>query len=308
MMIVHQPAPKFMLRQLQILTALPPLRSRRAHKIRGNITVVMLCATSRRSQTSRARASSATTPRLPDAGLRNPPAGQTRDLPVPAQRASTHARVCDHAGSGGARNNAPVHVAFRDSDHVGARDYLAFAAQWLAYALPYRRFAIILADANARLGADAVCYSFIVVNLHHLLFAGFYRRTKQQVLALLGRAVSLGAVRHMETANRAAWVAWLFSAYLRAAPLPCGVMAEALSEIHGKDVLGEGGLIMEQSHYHKHRYKRASSKGKSRDLWGQRTFIAVCIFVFAKLAVTGVDWDLGWHSAWGLSFLANWGV
>ena len=55
----------------------------------------------RRSQTSRVRASSATTPRLPDAGLRNPPAGQTRDLPVPAQRASTHARVFDHAGSGG---------------------------------------------------------------------------------------------------------------------------------------------------------------------------------------------------------------
>jgi hypothetical protein len=80
----------------------------------------------------------------------------------------------------GARNNAPVHVAFRDSDHVGARDYLAFAAQWLAYALPYRRFAVILADANARLGADAVCYSFIVVNLHHLLFAGFYRRTRIQ--------------------------------------------------------------------------------------------------------------------------------
>jgi hypothetical protein len=33
---------------------------------------------------------------------------------------------------------------------------------------------------NARLGADAVCYSFIVVNLHHLLFAGFYRRTRNQ--------------------------------------------------------------------------------------------------------------------------------
>ena len=64
--------------------------------------------------------------------------------------------------------------------HVGARDYLAFAAQWLAYALPYRRFAVILADANARLGADAVCYSFIVVNLHHLHFAGFYRRTRIQ--------------------------------------------------------------------------------------------------------------------------------
>src|SRR5450759_702837 len=63
---------------------------------------------------------------------------------------------------------------------VGARDYLAFAAQWLAYALTYRRFAVILADANARLGADAVCYSFIVVTLDHLLFAGVYRRTKNQ--------------------------------------------------------------------------------------------------------------------------------
>src|SRR4051812_523878 len=54
-----------------------------------------------RSQTSRVRASSASTPRLPDADPRDSSAGQTRDLPVPAQRASTHARVLDHAGSGG---------------------------------------------------------------------------------------------------------------------------------------------------------------------------------------------------------------
>ena len=53
-----------------------------------------------------------------------------------------------------------------------------FAAQWLAYALPYRRFAGTLAGADARLGADADRYSFIVVDLHHLLLAGFYRRTK----------------------------------------------------------------------------------------------------------------------------------
>ena len=43
--------------------------------------------------------------------------------------------------------------------------------------LPCRRFAVILADANARLGANADCYSFIAVDFHHLLFAGFYRRT-----------------------------------------------------------------------------------------------------------------------------------
>ena len=60
-----------------------------------------------------------------------------------------------------------------NSDHVGTRDYQAFAAQWLAYALPCRRFADTLADANARLGADVDRYSFTVVDLHHLLLAGF---------------------------------------------------------------------------------------------------------------------------------------
>src|ERR1039458_1273557 len=40
-MMVHQPVPKFMLRQLQMLTALPPLRRHRAHKIRGNITITV---------------------------------------------------------------------------------------------------------------------------------------------------------------------------------------------------------------------------------------------------------------------------
>src|SRR5208337_5270331 len=76
-------------------------------------------------------------------------------------------------GWAAARTNAPVHVAFRDSDHVGARYFQAFAAQWLAYALPYRRFDTALADCVARLGADAVCYSFIVADFHHLLLAGF---------------------------------------------------------------------------------------------------------------------------------------
>jgi hypothetical protein len=45
-------------------------------------------------------------------------------------------------------------------------------AQWLAYAIPYRRFAAALTDVNARLGADVVRYSFIVMDFHHLLLAG----------------------------------------------------------------------------------------------------------------------------------------
>src|SRR5262245_15914228 len=65
----------------------------------------------------------------------------------------------------------PKRVAFRARNSVGTRG-LAFAAQWLAYALLYRRFVGILTDANARLGADVDRYSFIVVDLHHLLPAG----------------------------------------------------------------------------------------------------------------------------------------
>ena len=61
----------------------------------------------------------------------------------------------------------PKRVAFRARNSVGARG-LAFAAPWLAYALPYRRFVGVLTDANARLGADVDRYTFIVVDLHPL--------------------------------------------------------------------------------------------------------------------------------------------
>jgi hypothetical protein len=74
-------------------------------------------------------------------------------------------------GRAGARSSAPVRVAFRFEQSVGTRDQTIFAAQWLAYVLPYRRFADVLAHAHARLGADVVCYSFIAVDLHHLLLA-----------------------------------------------------------------------------------------------------------------------------------------
>ena len=75
-------------------------------------------------------------------------------------------------GLAGARNDAPASVAFRGVNNVGTRVYNAFAAQWLAYTLPYRRFAVILAEDCARIGGDVGCYSFIAVDLHHILLAG----------------------------------------------------------------------------------------------------------------------------------------
>jgi hypothetical protein len=70
------------------------------------------------------------------------------------------------------RADAPEHVAFRLANGVGTRNFCIFTAQWLAYALPCRRFAAVLADDDARLGADVDRYSFTVMDFHHLLLAG----------------------------------------------------------------------------------------------------------------------------------------
>ena len=62
-------------------------------------------------------------------------------------------------------------IAFRVVDRVGTQDIPNYAAQWLAYAHPCRRFACILAVADARLGAVAGHYSFNVADFHRLLLA-----------------------------------------------------------------------------------------------------------------------------------------
>jgi len=63
-------------------------------------------------------------------------------------------------------------IAFRVTYRVGTPFNFTFAAQWLAYTLPCRRFADILADACARLGVNAGRYSFIATDFHRLLLAG----------------------------------------------------------------------------------------------------------------------------------------
>jgi hypothetical protein len=75
-------------------------------------------------------------------------------------------------GRAAARAIASVRVAFRTFEHVGTQVAQVFAAQWLAYVLPYRRFADTLASASARLGAGADRYSFTVGDFHLLLLAG----------------------------------------------------------------------------------------------------------------------------------------
>ena len=80
-------------------------------------------------------------------------------------------------GPAGARNDAPASFAFRGVNNVGTRVYNAFAAQWPAYTLPHRRFADVLTDACARIRGYVDSYSFIALDFHHILLAGFSRRT-----------------------------------------------------------------------------------------------------------------------------------
>ena len=98
--------------------------------------------------------------------------GRTRDLPVPEQGASAHARVSDHAGPSGHSRRAPVRVAFHDLKRVGTQEPTSFAAQWLAVRSP--------ADASpspSRVpthgsGPRWFRYAFLAVDSHHLLLAG----------------------------------------------------------------------------------------------------------------------------------------
>src|SRR4051812_27234845 len=86
-------------------------------------------------------------------------------------------------GRAGARAIASIRVAFRAFEHVGTQVAQVFAAQWLAYVLPYRRFADTLASANARLRAGADRYSFTVVDFHLLLLAGLPGAPKVLIFA-----------------------------------------------------------------------------------------------------------------------------
>src|SRR6266481_297273 len=97
-------------------------------------------------------------------------------------------------------------MAFHIRNCVGTRDDRSFAVQWLACALPCRRFAGALAGVCARLGADVDRYSFTVRDLHPLLLAGLpahsenlhrkrlMHRSKQRLYSItsLARASSIG--------------------------------------------------------------------------------------------------------------------
>ena len=69
------------------------------------------------------------------------------------------------------RDRETGRIAFCRTESIGAPK-LIFAAQWLAYALLYRRFDATLAGADARLEAGVDRYSLTVMDFHLLLLVG----------------------------------------------------------------------------------------------------------------------------------------
>ena len=103
-----------------------------------------------RSLTSHARASPASAPRLPDADQRRRTALAGHEISRFPHKERLHMPGSQTApGRAGARNSAPVHIAFHNEYSVGARFSLTFAAQWLACALPCQRFVVIFANVGA---------------------------------------------------------------------------------------------------------------------------------------------------------------
>ena len=129
-----------------------------------------------RSPTPHVCASSATAPRLPRCGLAgNAPVVGRGGLPVPAHGACVHAQVLSRRRVAQVLALAAYRNAMRPSTTQTASapgiSFLSRLNGWPARSL-CRRFAEILTDACARPGADVVRYSFIAVDLHHLLLAG----------------------------------------------------------------------------------------------------------------------------------------
>lgn len=141
-------------------------------------------------------------------------------------------------------------------------------------------------------------------SIEYRLFAELCR--KQQALAPLGWSLPITAVRGVATtdrprADRAAWVAWLFAAESRSAPLPRGDLAHAAQGAPRGQVLTE--LITEQREYHEARSVMAERAGHTLERYGEVLFLLVVFCVLLKLGLTGFPHAHGWAVIFG--FLAT---
>ncbi|HEX3970699.1 MAG TPA: hypothetical protein VHX19_05225 [Stellaceae bacterium] len=115
---------------------------------------------------------------------------------------------------------------------------------------------------------------------------------KQQALALLGWSLPLSTLDTLApsapaegttAAKSPTWVAWLFQAYVRAAPMAAGrYSGEALGAVRDR-VLAD--LIQDQLHYHADRERQYRRAAHRFALWGEVLFFLVLVLICVKLAL-----------------------
>ena len=104
-------------------------------------------------------------------------------------------------------------------------------------------------------------------SIEYRLLAELFR--KQQVLAPLGWALSVGNVQHLADTGRLTWVAWLFAAEERAAPLP-----DSAKPLHDDGFTLLTRLIEEQISYHRDRKDRSERAAKRFEFFGSLVNLA----------------------------------
>jgi hypothetical protein len=116
---------------------------------------------------------------------------------------------------------------------------------------------------------------------------------KQQALALLGWSLPLWTLDTLAPSapsegdaaatKSPTWVAWLFEAYVRAAPTAEGrYSTDTLGTIRTR-VLAD--LVQDQLHYHADRERQYRRAARSFALWGEVLFFLVLVLICVKLAV-----------------------
>lgn len=118
-------------------------------------------------------------------------------------------------------------------------------------------------------------------SIEYRLLAELFR--KQQTLAPLGWTLSIVNVQQLTDAERQSWVAWLFAAMQRAAPMLEGDLNCHQKHESSRAALNE--LIKEQLEYHNGRSHMAQESATTFEILGIAVFVGVLGCVGLKLVI-----------------------
>jgi hypothetical protein len=146
--------------------------------------------------------------------------------------------------------------------------------------------------------AEALAFALIVVFVGATIRNDWHERyieyrllaelcRAQQALTHVGYTIANGQVRRMVADDRIVWVAWLFAAWQRAAPLPTGVIGGSLRNEAPDAVCA---FVEQQMTYYKDRAAISHAAERRFSQLGTLCFAGVLACVALRLAETWYQW------------------